>query len=203
MQRRSPPPSSREIRRVRNRPARADRSAAGRGVGADRRQRHVPDRPARPRRLLQHALSGGLRPRGRGIVQAVGTSVTKFAPGDHVVISFPWCGACPNCRRDMQSHCMQELRPEDARHARRRLDAHEQGRRAGLQRVLPAILLRDPRHRQRALHGEGQERRAARTPGTLRLQRADRGRRSAQLHAAAGRAMPSPCSASARSGCRA
>jgi aryl-alcohol dehydrogenase len=44
---------------------------------------------------------------GAGVVQAVGKSVTKFKPGDHVVISFPWCGQCPNCRRDMQSHCMQ------------------------------------------------------------------------------------------------
>ena len=43
---------------------------------------------------------------GAGIVQAVGPGVTKFAPGDHVVMSFPWCGTCPNCRRNMQSHCM-------------------------------------------------------------------------------------------------
>ena len=28
-----------------------------------------------------------------------------FAPGDHVVMSFPWCGACPNCRRQMEAHC--------------------------------------------------------------------------------------------------
>src|SRR6516225_6370599 len=46
---------------------------------------------------------------GAGVVQAVGTSVTKFVPGDHVVISFPWCGVCPNCRRNMQSHCMKGL----------------------------------------------------------------------------------------------
>jgi aryl-alcohol dehydrogenase len=46
---------------------------------------------------------------GAGVVQAVGKSVTKFVPGDHVVISFPWCGACPNCRRNMQSHCMKGL----------------------------------------------------------------------------------------------
>jgi aryl-alcohol dehydrogenase len=39
-------------------------------------------------------------------VQAVGKDVTQVAPGDHVVISFPWCGDCPNCRRNMQSHCM-------------------------------------------------------------------------------------------------
>jgi aryl-alcohol dehydrogenase len=43
---------------------------------------------------------------GAGIVEAVGHSVTKFAPGDHVVLSFPWCGTCPNCRRDMPFHCM-------------------------------------------------------------------------------------------------
>ena len=43
---------------------------------------------------------------GAGVVQAVGKHVTQVAPGDHVVISFPWCGECPNCRRNMQSHCM-------------------------------------------------------------------------------------------------
>src|SRR5262245_10781899 len=43
---------------------------------------------------------------GAGVVQAVGEHVTQVAPGDHVVISFPWCGDCPNCRRNVQSHCM-------------------------------------------------------------------------------------------------
>jgi aryl-alcohol dehydrogenase len=43
---------------------------------------------------------------GAGVVEAVGKDVTTFAPGDHVVISFPWCGSCPNCRRDLPSHCM-------------------------------------------------------------------------------------------------
>jgi len=42
---------------------------------------------------------------GAGIVEAVGAGVTKFAPGDHVVISYPWCGTCTNCRRHMESHC--------------------------------------------------------------------------------------------------
>jgi aryl-alcohol dehydrogenase len=46
---------------------------------------------------------------GAGVVAAVGRTVKAVAPGDHVVISFPWCGACPNCRRDMQSHCMQSF----------------------------------------------------------------------------------------------
>ena len=46
---------------------------------------------------------------GAGIIAAVGKDVRKFAPGDHVVMSFPWCGACPNCRRHMQSHCMKSF----------------------------------------------------------------------------------------------
>jgi hypothetical protein len=36
---------------------------------------------------------------GAGVVATVGKDVTSLAPGDHVVISFPWCGACANCRR--------------------------------------------------------------------------------------------------------
>jgi aryl-alcohol dehydrogenase len=42
---------------------------------------------------------------GAGVVAAVGKTVTEFAPGDHVVISFPWCGTCSNCKRHMESHC--------------------------------------------------------------------------------------------------
>src|SRR5262245_53589904 len=43
---------------------------------------------------------------GAGVVEAVGSAVRKVASGDHVIISFPWCGTCPNCRRHMQSHCL-------------------------------------------------------------------------------------------------
>jgi aryl-alcohol dehydrogenase len=46
---------------------------------------------------------------GAGIVEAIGTGVTRFAPGDHVVISYPWCGACANCRRGMESHCLNSV----------------------------------------------------------------------------------------------
>src|SRR3954465_11666328 len=46
---------------------------------------------------------------GAGVVSAAGKSVTKFAPGDHVVISFPWCGACSNCRRKMEAHCQKSF----------------------------------------------------------------------------------------------
>jgi aryl-alcohol dehydrogenase len=46
---------------------------------------------------------------GAGVVEAVGRDVTEFAPGDHVVMSFPWCGTCPNCRRQMQAHCQNSV----------------------------------------------------------------------------------------------
>src|SRR4051812_25132393 len=46
---------------------------------------------------------------GAGIVMVVGTELEKFAPGDHVVISFPWCGTCANCRRHMESHCQKNF----------------------------------------------------------------------------------------------
>src|SRR5215471_3666382 len=42
---------------------------------------------------------------GAGIVTAVGKDVTGFAPGDHVVMSYPWCVTCANDRRHMESHC--------------------------------------------------------------------------------------------------
>src|SRR3954471_21047200 len=37
---------------------------------------------------------------GAGVVAAVGSGVTSVKLGDHVVMSFPWCGTCPNCRHD-------------------------------------------------------------------------------------------------------
>jgi aryl-alcohol dehydrogenase len=43
---------------------------------------------------------------GAGVVRAVGGAVTGFAPGDHVVMSYPWCGECPNCRSQRQSYCL-------------------------------------------------------------------------------------------------
>jgi aryl-alcohol dehydrogenase len=46
---------------------------------------------------------------GAGVVAAVGKDVTTFAPGDHVVMSYPWCGTCPNCRRQMESHCQKSF----------------------------------------------------------------------------------------------
>src|SRR3982074_1696455 len=49
---------------------------------------------------------------GAGVVRAVGSGVTEFKPGDHVVMAYPWCGECPNCRPQGQSYCLsaQELK---------------------------------------------------------------------------------------------
>ncbi len=44
---------------------------------------------------------------GAGEVVATGSAVRKVRPGDHVVISFPWCGACPNCRQRSFSYCLE------------------------------------------------------------------------------------------------
>jgi aryl-alcohol dehydrogenase len=43
---------------------------------------------------------------GAGIVRAIGSGVTEFKPGDHVVMSYPWCGECPNSRTQRQSYCL-------------------------------------------------------------------------------------------------
>src|SRR6187399_2801507 len=43
---------------------------------------------------------------GVGVVTEVGTSVTTFRPGDHVLIScITSCGRCDFCRKQMYSHC--------------------------------------------------------------------------------------------------
>jgi aryl-alcohol dehydrogenase len=43
---------------------------------------------------------------GSGIVHAVGAAVRDFTPGDHVVMSYPWCGDCVNCRQERTNHCL-------------------------------------------------------------------------------------------------
>lgn len=52
-----------------------------------------------PGRILGHE--------GVGIVEAVGEGVTRFKPGDHVLIScITSCARCDYCRRGMYSHCL-------------------------------------------------------------------------------------------------
>lgn len=43
---------------------------------------------------------------GAGVVRATGNAVTRFKPGDHVVMSYPFCGTCPNCRIQKQNYCL-------------------------------------------------------------------------------------------------
>ena len=52
-----------------------------------------------PGRILGHE--------GVGIIDEVGSAVTAFKPGDHVLIScVSACGKCDYCRRQMYSHCV-------------------------------------------------------------------------------------------------
>src|SRR5450830_616999 len=51
-----------------------------------------------PGRILGHE--------GVGIIEQVGSAVTAFKPGDHVLIScISSCGKCTFCRKQMYSHC--------------------------------------------------------------------------------------------------
>src|SRR3546814_9247584 len=42
---------------------------------------------------------------GSGIVDAVGPDVTDLAVGDHVVLSFDSCAACPSCDEGLPAYC--------------------------------------------------------------------------------------------------
>jgi aryl-alcohol dehydrogenase len=42
---------------------------------------------------------------GAGVVEKTGSAVTKVKPGDHVVMTFHSCGACPSCREHARTYC--------------------------------------------------------------------------------------------------
>jgi aryl-alcohol dehydrogenase len=42
---------------------------------------------------------------GAGVVEAIGDSVTKVKPGDHVVLGFASCGHCARCAENLPSYC--------------------------------------------------------------------------------------------------
>jgi aryl-alcohol dehydrogenase len=42
---------------------------------------------------------------GAGVVEKVGTRVTKVKPGDHVALSWNSCGACPSCKSGNDPYC--------------------------------------------------------------------------------------------------
>lgn len=44
---------------------------------------------------------------GAGIVEKIGRGVTKVAPGDHVIITYDFCGRCENCRQGQPGFCVE------------------------------------------------------------------------------------------------
>src|SRR5581483_5429268 len=50
---------------------------------------------------------GVLGHEGAGVVETVGEGVTSVAPGDHVVIGWPFCGECRNCLDGQPRYCLQ------------------------------------------------------------------------------------------------
>jgi len=42
---------------------------------------------------------------GSGVIEAVGPEVSGLSVGDHVVLSFDSCAACPTCEDDLPSYC--------------------------------------------------------------------------------------------------
>jgi aryl-alcohol dehydrogenase len=43
---------------------------------------------------------------GAGVVEKVGARVTKVKPGDHVVLAWDCCGACPSCKAGNDPYCV-------------------------------------------------------------------------------------------------
>jgi aryl-alcohol dehydrogenase len=43
---------------------------------------------------------------GAGVVEQVGAGVTKVKPGDHVVLAWDYCGACPSCKSGQELYCL-------------------------------------------------------------------------------------------------
>jgi len=46
---------------------------------------------------------------GAGVVEAVGSAVAGFSPGDRVVASFSFCGTCRNCLSGLPAYCPQHF----------------------------------------------------------------------------------------------
>lgn len=54
---------------------------------------------------LPFPLPGVLGHEGAGVVEEVGTEVTRVRPGDRVLLSFTSCGSCRNCRDGHPAYC--------------------------------------------------------------------------------------------------
>src|SRR4051794_16064745 len=58
---------------------------------------------------LPFPLPGVLGHEGAGVVEEVGSSVTRVKPGDQVLLSFTSCGECKNCRGGHPAYCATRL----------------------------------------------------------------------------------------------
>jgi aryl-alcohol dehydrogenase len=54
---------------------------------------------------LPFPLPGVLGHEGAGVVEEVGSAVTRVRPGDQVLLSFTSCGRCANCRDGHPAYC--------------------------------------------------------------------------------------------------
>ncbi|MGW1029373.1 NAD(P)-dependent alcohol dehydrogenase [Streptomyces sp. NPDC002577] len=54
---------------------------------------------------LPFPLPGVLGHEGAGVVESVGSAVTRVKPGDHVLLSFTSCGRCADCRDGHPAYC--------------------------------------------------------------------------------------------------
>lgn len=45
---------------------------------------------------------------GAGVVEEIGAGVREFTKGDHVVMSFGYCGMCPSCRDAEPAYCHEQ-----------------------------------------------------------------------------------------------
>jgi aryl-alcohol dehydrogenase len=60
--------------------------------------------------IFRNGISFGTYPmilghEGAGVVERVGSDVRKVVPGDHVVLSFAFCGVCPSCSNQKPFNC--------------------------------------------------------------------------------------------------
>jgi Zn-dependent alcohol dehydrogenase len=55
---------------------------------------------------LPFPLPGVLGHEGAGVVEAIGPGVEGVREGDHVVLGWPWCGACRNCLDGQPRYCL-------------------------------------------------------------------------------------------------
>lgn len=55
--------------------------------------------------VIPFPLPGVVGHEGAGVVEEVGSAVSRVAPGDHVLASFTSCGTCPNCASARSAYC--------------------------------------------------------------------------------------------------